>query len=87
MQDLSSLAKGWPAYGASMAAGNTVTEGHPSNGLPGSPSEQTADVSSHDTPELTIPAQTGNGTDSPARTSSRFSTSYAPAAAAWKTVK
>jgi hypothetical protein len=59
MQDLSSLAKGFPSYGASMAAGSTLTEKTgPEAALPGSASEQTngVDAKHGTTPDLDIPA-------------------------------
>jgi hypothetical protein len=55
VHDLSSLADGIN-FGASQHAGNTVSDA-PAFGAAGSPSEATADVDRHDTPEVTMPAQ------------------------------
>jgi hypothetical protein len=57
MQDLSHLANpGWPSYGSSMGGGNTVTDKSTDlmEGAPGSKSEGSADIPSHDSPDLEI---------------------------------
>jgi hypothetical protein len=54
MQDLSHMNTGISGGGSSMAAGSTITP-HPWGGAVGSPSEQSADVEVHDSPELTVP--------------------------------
>jgi hypothetical protein len=90
MQDLSSLSKGWPSYGASMAAGSTVDNEIPQGKAPGTPSEQTdlpsqgIDAQSHVSPDLSYTPDQG---DKATGTTSRFSTTYSPGAPAWKTVK
>jgi hypothetical protein len=55
--NLSHLARNWSGTG-SMHAGNTVTDRESTGAMPapGSNSEGTADVPSHDTPALDIPA-------------------------------
>lgn len=90
MQDLSALSKGWPSYGASMAAGGTVDNNDPWGKLKGSESEQTdlasqgVSVKSDATPNLDFkPGQD----DAATTTKSRFSNSYSPPAPEWKTVK
>jgi len=52
MDDLSSLAPGLSG-GSSMAGGNTVTDPGPFQAA-GSPSESSADIPAHDTPELDL---------------------------------
>jgi len=61
LKDLSKLVDdGWPAYGASMAGGNTVTSPpNPDGALhpaPGSTSESTADIIMTHLPNLEIPS-------------------------------
>jgi hypothetical protein len=59
MQDLSSLAAGIN-FGASMAAGNVISDTPRLGGGAGSPSEQTADLPyspQHNNPELDLGAQ------------------------------
>jgi hypothetical protein len=54
VQDLSSqVPVGWPSFGGSEAAGNTVTAKTVWSGLPGTESEATADVSAYTMPDLT----------------------------------
>lgn len=95
MQDHSDLMRaGWPAYGASQAAGGTIDNDIPWGKLPGSESEQTdlasqgVSVKSDATPNLDFkPGGSDRDTASPERTKSRFSNSYSPPAPEWKTVK
>jgi hypothetical protein len=84
MQELNSLiSDGWPSYGASMAAGSTLTEKtHDQLATPGSPSEQTngVDAKHGTTPDLDIPAASND-------TKTAKSGGNYDAAMQWKTVK
>ena len=67
MQDMSGTMTGFPSYGASMHAGNTVSDA-PAFGAAGSVSEATHGIDTHDTPDMTMPpvadlAQTISGGD------------------------
>ena len=58
--DLSNLVDGFPSYGSSEHAGNTVSDA-PAFGAAGSPSEATDGVDANDTPDLSIGSQQDYG--------------------------
>lgn len=92
MQDLSHLAnKGWPNYGASMAAGSTIDNEVPWGKAPGTESEQT-EPAAQGVPHLGTVSpglHTSAGADDECVTGNRQGSTGSAAAAAmnWKTVK
>jgi hypothetical protein len=77
-----------------MAAGATVDNAVPWGKAPGTESEQTElsaqaiSIEPHVSPDLDFtPGEADDCSSTTARTASRSDTTYAPAAAAWKTVK
>lgn len=86
MEDLSHLGKGWPAFGASMAAGSTIDNEVPVGKAPGSPSEQTelaaqgVDLQGHETPNMKVVA---GASDSDTTTVSRFQNGKRRTFGAW----
>lgn len=54
--DMSGIVDGFPSYGASQHAGNTVSDA-PQFGAAGSVSEATHGIDTHDTPDVTMPAR------------------------------
>lgn len=92
MQDLSHLSKGWPSYGASMAAGSTIDNEAPWGKAPGSESEQTelaaqgVGIQGSVSPDLSFaPDQSGQAAEG--NRQPRHGTSCTPGPIAWKTVK
>lgn len=80
MENLSHLAKNSIVAGSSMAGGNTIS-GKPYGSLEASESECTADVDTHNTPDLDEGTPTDKYTHNPAKVG------YTPTPLTWKTVK